>query len=98
MFLTPDQTPFFGARIFPKTAPRLPGFVELLRDRAAYRKRAIGQQGEALRATSRKRCRRRPWMPHSATPLDTELRELKQLFDETDGGIGAAPSSAPGRA
>ncbi|MDP2707298.1 MAG: hypothetical protein Q8O70_07335, partial [Burkholderiales bacterium] len=27
----------------------------------------------------------------SAAPLDTGLRELKQLFDETDGGIGAAP-------
>ena len=96
MFLTPDQTPFFGGTYFPKTARHgLPGFVDLLPQvAAAYRtKRAeIGQQCEALRAALAQT------LPAaagdaalSAAPLDTGLRELKQLFDETDGGIGAAP-------
>ena len=96
MFLTPDQTPFFGGTYFPRTARHgMPGFVDLLPQVAAayHTKRAeIGQQGEALRAALAQT------LPAAATdaalsaaPLDTGLRELKQLFDETDGGIGAAP-------
>ena len=96
MFLTPDQTPFFGGTYFPKTARHgLPGFVDLLPQVAAayHTKRAeIGQQGEALRAALAQT------LPAaagdaalSAAPLDTGLRELKQAFDETDGGIGSAP-------
>ena len=96
MFLTPDQTPFFGGTYFPKTARHgLPGFADLLPQvAAAYRtKRAeIGQQCEALRAAlAQTRPAAATDAPLSAAPLDTGLRELKQLFDETDGGIGAAP-------
>jgi len=96
MFLMPDQTPFFGGTYFPKTARHgMPGFVDLLPQVAAayHTKRAeIGQQSEALRAALAQT------LPAaavdaalSAAPLDTGLRELKQLFDETDGGIGSAP-------
>ncbi|MEK7231587.1 MAG: thioredoxin domain-containing protein [Pseudomonadota bacterium] len=96
MFLTPDQTPFFGGTYFPKTARHgLPGFVELLPQIAAayHTKRAeIGQQGEALRAALAQTLPAAAMdAALSAAPLDTGLRELKQLFDETDGGIGAAP-------
>jgi len=96
MFLAPDQTPFFGGTYFPKTARHgMPGFVDLLPQiAAAYRtqRAEIGKQGEALRAALAQT------LPAaavdaalSAAPLDTGLRELKQMFDETDGGIGAAP-------
>ncbi len=96
MFLAPDQTPFFGGTYFPKTARHgMPGFVDLLPQvAAAYhtKRMEIGQQGETLRAALAQT------LPApavdaalSAAPLDTGLRELKQVFDETDGGIGAAP-------
>jgi uncharacterized protein YyaL (SSP411 family) len=96
MFLAPDQTPFFGGTYFPKTARYgMPGFVDLLPQVAsAYRtKRAeIEQQNEALRAAIVQT------LPPAAAdaaltaaPLDAALRELKRVFDETDGGIGTAP-------
>ena len=96
MFLAPDQTPFFGGTYFPKTARHgMPGFIELLPQVAAayHTKRAeIGQQGEALRAALAQTLPAAPLdAALSAAPLDTGLRELKQVFDETDGGIGAAP-------
>ena len=96
MFLMPDQTPFFGGTYFPKTARHgLPGFIDLLPQvAAAYRTQRgkIEQQGEALRAALAQT------LPPAtvdtalnATPLDSALRELKRIFDEADGGIGAAP-------
>ncbi len=96
MFLMPDQTPFFGGTYFPKTARHgMPGFVAILPQvAAAYHTRRveIGQQSEALRAALAQT------LPAaavdaalSAAPLDTGLHELKQMFDETDGGIGSAP-------
>ena len=96
MFLMPDQTPFFGGTYFPKNARHgMPGFIDLLPQvEAAYRTRRaeIAAQSEALRGTLAQT------LPApavdaalSAAPLDTGLRELKQIFDETDGGIGAAP-------
>ena len=96
MFLMPDQTPFFGGTYFPKTTRHgLPGFVDLLRQIAqAYRSQRteIEHQNETLRAALAST------HPQAATdaelsplPLDTALRELKNLFDEVEGGIGSAP-------
>ena len=96
MFLAPDQMPFFGGTYFPKTARHgMPGFIDLLPQIAtAYRSQRteIAQQNDALRAALAQT------MPPAATadrlsaaPLDEALRELKRLFDETNGGIGGAP-------
>jgi uncharacterized protein YyaL (SSP411 family) len=96
MFLMPDQTPFFGGTYFPKTARQgMPGFIDLLPQiAAAYhgRRTEIEQQNEGLRAALAQT------LPPaardaavSAAPLDTGLRELKRMFDETHGGIGSAP-------
>jgi uncharacterized protein YyaL (SSP411 family) len=96
MFLMPDQTPFFGGTYFPKTARHgMPGFIDVMPQVAAayHGKRGeIEQQNEALRAAFTQTL---PPLPASgalsAIPLDVALRELKNIFDETDGGIGAAP-------
>ena len=96
MFLAPDQTPFFAGTYFPKTARAgMPGFIDLMPQVAAayHEKRGeIEQQNEALRAALAQT------LPPDAAggapstaPLDAALRELKRIFDETDGGIGAAP-------
>src|ERR1700675_4004806 len=54
MFLTPDQTPFFGGTYFPKTARHgMPGMVDLLPQiAAAYhgKRTEIEHQNEGLRA------------------------------------------------
>ncbi len=96
MFLLPDQTPFFGGTYFPKTARYgMPGFGDLLPQiAAAYRsKRAeIGQQSAALRAAfARSLPPPAADAALSAAPLAAALRELLEMFDATDGGIGAAP-------
>jgi hypothetical protein len=73
----------------------MPGFVDLLPQiAAAYHTQRveIEKQGEALRtALAQTLPAAAAGAALSAAPLDTGLRELKQMFDETDGGIGAAP-------
>ena len=96
MFLMPDQTPFFGGTYFPKTTRHgLPGFVDLLRQiAAAYRtqRTEIEHQNETLRAAlANTQPESATDAELSATPLDAALRELKNLFDEVEGGIGSAP-------
>jgi len=96
MFLMPDQTPFFGGTYFPKTARHgMPGFLDLLPQiAAAYR----DQRGEIERQNVALRGAFVHTLPPPATtgalsgiPLDVALRELKNIFDETHGGIGTAP-------
>jgi uncharacterized protein YyaL (SSP411 family) len=96
MFLMPDQTPFFGGTYFPKTARQgMPGFVDLLRQvAAAYRSQRteIEHQNETLRtALANTQPQAATDAALSAMPLDAALRELKNLFDEAEGGIGSAP-------
>ena len=96
MFLMPDQTPFFGGTYFPRTARHgMPGFLDLMPQvAAAYQAKRgeIEQQNEALRAALAQTLPANDSgaLP-SAAPLDDALRELKRIFDETDGGIGNAP-------
>jgi len=96
MFLMPDQTPFFGGTYFPKTARHgMPGFIDLLPQiAAAYR----DQRGEIERQNVALRGAFVHTLPPPATTgalsgiaLDVALRELKNIFDETHGGIGTAP-------
>ena len=96
MFLMPDQTPFFGGTYFPKTARHgMPGFIDLMPQVAAayHGKRGeIEQQNEALRdALAQTLAPDATSGEPSAAPLDEALRELKRIFDEENGGIGAAP-------
>ncbi|HEX6828222.1 MAG TPA: DUF255 domain-containing protein, partial [Burkholderiales bacterium] len=97
MFLTPDQTPFYGGTYFPKESRHgLPGFKDLLgRVAAFYREHweEIGQQNQALRdAFGRSLPRRRAEAgAPDAAPLARALEELESGFDRIHGGFGEAP-------
>ena len=96
MFLMPDQTPFFGGTYFPKTARHgMPGFIDLLPQiAAAYRDQRgdIERQNVALRGAFVNTLPPTPTAGAlSGIALDVALRELKNIFDETHGGIGTAP-------
>ncbi|MDB5812163.1 MAG: thioredoxin protein [Betaproteobacteria bacterium] len=92
MFLTADQTPFFGGTYFPKT-PKLekPGMLDLLPQLATmYRddRADIEQRGKALVAGLART------QPSAATAgeltqatLKAVLDELKRRFDTVDGGL-----------
>jgi uncharacterized protein YyaL (SSP411 family) len=97
MFLTPDQTPFFGGTYFPKTARYgLPGFAELLERVATYYREHrddIAKQNEAVRDAFARMGTGAP-AHHSeldAAPLDTAIDMLRGSFDAERGGFGAAP-------
>ncbi len=96
LFLTPDQTPFFGGTYFPKQARyNLPGFVPLLKQVAElYRTRRndIAKQNVSLLQTLG------AMLPSaegrvsiSKTPLDDACNEMRQTFDPVYGGFGGAP-------
>ncbi|HEX8979557.1 MAG TPA: thioredoxin domain-containing protein [Parasulfuritortus sp.] len=96
MFLTPDQTPFFGGTYFPRE-PRfgLPGIVQLLESVAhAWRERRgeiEAQNDEVLRALAES-------MPAGPLPLElgerpirTAVADIKGGFDAERGGYNGAP-------
>jgi hypothetical protein len=96
LFLTPDQTPFFGGTYFPKQARyNLPGFVPLLEQVAElYRTRRndIAKQNASLLHTFG------AMLPSaegqvsiSKTPLDDAYDGMRQTFDPVHGGFGGAP-------
>ena len=100
MFLTPDQTPFFGGTYFPKT-PRY-GEAGHSRAPAAASPPSYREQRGEHRAASGKEliaalsCRRMPSAARcrrtdAGIALESALAELKRMFDETDGGFGDAP-------
>ncbi|HEX9179168.1 MAG TPA: thioredoxin domain-containing protein, partial [Burkholderiales bacterium] len=97
MFLTPDQTPFFGGTYFPKEQRHgLPGFRDLLgRVAAFYRERQedIGKQNEAVRDAFGRSLPRRPKQAGApdADLLERALTELESGFDQVHGGFGDAP-------
>jgi len=96
MFLMPDGTPFFGGTYFPKRGRQgMTGFLDLLaRVAEAYReKRAeIAQQNTALlEALARTLPAPAGGRELKRSPLDTAVRELAQVFDDVQGGIGHAP-------
>jgi uncharacterized protein YyaL (SSP411 family) len=97
LFLTPDQTPFFGGTYFPKNGRHgLPGFLDLLpRVAQTYRVRGadIERQGESLLKsfshTLPVKSEKQP--EYSEQPLDKALEELENRFDGVHGGFGGAP-------
>ena len=97
MFLTPDQSPFFGGTYFPKDSRYgLTGFAELLpRVAQAYREQgaAIAEQNVRLKAAL---ALTNPdtQAPGDALPADASgvaYAALARSFDPTHGGFGAAP-------
>ncbi len=95
MFLTPDQTPFFGGTYFPKT-PKLekPGMLDLLpRLAATYRdnRADIEQRAKSFAAAF---AQTQPAAADSTelTPatLRTAVDELKRRFDPVNGGLKEA--------
>ena len=96
LFLTPDQTPFFGGTYFPPEARyNRPGLKDLLPKVAqAYRERRhdIAQQNISLRESLASD----GLAPQDGTepgpaPLASALSQLEQSFDPVHGGFGGAP-------
>jgi len=97
LFLTPDQTPFFGGTYFPRQARHnLPGFISLMeRVTELYRTRQqdIAAQNASLLQAFDTTLPARPQdqISFSATPLDDACSALQQSFDPIHGGFGSAP-------
>jgi len=96
LVLTPEGTPFFAGTYFPKTARYgMPGFKDLLtRIAEVYRTQRdeIGQQNQALLSALQQAT------PQTAeanalqrTPVEQAVRQLAQIFDDVNGGLGQAP-------
>ncbi|MDP1996027.1 MAG: thioredoxin domain-containing protein, partial [Gallionella sp.] len=95
LFLTPDQTPFFGGTYFPKEARyNLPGFVQLLEHVAGIyhtrREDIATQNASLLQAFDSTLPSAGDQASFSNAPLDDACRELRQAFDAVHGGFGAA--------
>ena len=97
VFLTPDQSPFYGGTYFPpQSAYGRPGFPDLLRAVAnAYRERRsdIESQVELVRANL---AQTNELVSGSQTapdesPLDQAFQNLSRQFDNNHGGFGGAP-------
>ncbi len=97
LFLTPDQTPFFGGTYFPKQARHnLPGFISLMeRVTEIYRTRQedIATQNASLLQAFDTTLPASPQdrVSFSTTPLDDACSALRQSFDPVHGGFGSAP-------
>lgn len=97
LFLTPDQTPFFGGTYFPKQARHnLPGFVSLMeRVTELYRTRQediAAQNASLLEAfDTTLPAMSQGQISFSTTPLDDAYTALQQSFDPVHGGFGGAP-------
>ncbi|MBS4096445.1 MAG: thioredoxin domain-containing protein [Sulfuricella sp.] len=95
MFLSPDQTPFFGGTYFPKSAHYgLPAFGDLLDQLATAFQRSgseIRKQNDSLRAMLVDSQPRGGAKVLDERPLRVALRTLEQAFDPVDGGFGDAP-------
>jgi uncharacterized protein YyaL (SSP411 family) len=96
MFLTPDQTPFFGGTYFPRE-PRfgLPGIVQLLESVAhAWHERRgeiEAQNGEVLRALADLTPAGPVPMELSDRPIRAAVADIKRGFDVERGGYNGAP-------
>ena len=97
MVLTPDGTPFFAGTYFPRDARYgMPGFKELLPKIAqAYRDRraTITEQNAALMQALTRSAPSADASGRELTrgPIDEAVRELAQIFDDVEGGLGHAP-------
>jgi len=96
LFLTPDQTPFFGGTYFPPAARyNLPGFKDLLPQVAQAcreRRQDIAQQNVSLRQSLASSApAAQAGIEPGPVPLASALSHLEQSFDPVYGGFGGAP-------
>ena len=96
LFLTPDQTPFYGGTYFPPQARyNLPGFKDLLpRVAQAYRERRqdiARQSASLLQNLSLSAPALSVGVEPDAAPLAAALARLQHSFDPVHGGFGGAP-------
>jgi uncharacterized protein YyaL (SSP411 family) len=98
MFLTADQTPFFGGTYFPKQARYgLPGFVDILQRVAGFyrdHRGDVAKQNEAVRGAFARMSAATAPAHHSeldAAPLEAAIDLLRDSFDARWGGFGGAP-------
>jgi len=100
VFLTPDQTPFFGGTYFPPERRHgMPAFREVLvaiADLWSSRREEAVERGarlvEALRATAE---RSPEDVALDAGVLDDALEALRRGFDQEHAGFGGAPKFPP---
>jgi len=96
VFLTPEQTPFYGGTYFPPE-PRhgMPSWTQVLQAIAeTWRENAeeIRAGGERIREQLTRAARMEPSAePFDAQALDTAVATLRRSFDATHGGFGGAP-------
>ncbi len=96
VFLTPEQTPFYGGTYFPPE-PRhgMPSWTQVLQAIAeTWRENAaeIRAGGERIREQLSRAARMEPSTePFDAAALDTAVATLRRSFDATHGGFGGAP-------
>ena len=96
MFLSPDQTPFFGGTYFPPEARfGLPGFVDLLENVAhAYHQRRqeiSAQNVSLLQALADQVPASAPSGALTEDPIGAALAHIKAGFEPVHGGYGGAP-------
>ncbi len=96
LFLTPDQTPFFGGTYFPREARyNLPGFVPLLEHVAGVyhtrRDDIANQNASLLHSFGAMLPSVEDHVGFSKAPPDKACGELRQAFDPVYGGFGGAP-------
>jgi uncharacterized protein YyaL (SSP411 family) len=96
MFLTPDQTPFFGGTYFPKVQRfGLPAFSDICRQVAdiyAQRPRDVAEQNRALRdMLANTLPRPNEQVVLDDAPIATGREGLLRNFDSRYGGFGEAP-------
>jgi uncharacterized protein YyaL (SSP411 family) len=96
VFLTPEQTPFYGGTYFPPE-PRhgMPSWTQVLQAIAeTWRENAaeIRAGGERIRGQLSRAARMEPSTePFDARALDTAVATLRRSFDAAHGGFGGAP-------
>jgi uncharacterized protein YyaL (SSP411 family) len=96
VFLTPEQTPFYGGTYFPPE-PRhgMPSWTQVLQAIAeTWRENAaeIRAGGERIREQLSRAARMEPSTePFDAGALDTAVATLRRSFDARHGGFGGAP-------
>ncbi len=96
VFLTPEQTPFYGGTYFPPE-PRhgMPSWAQVLQAIAeTWRENAaeIRAGGERIREQLSRAARMEPSTePFDTAALDTAVATLRGSFDAANGGFGGAP-------
>ena len=106
VFLLPDGRPFYGGTYFPpETRQGRIGFSSLitqLADAYAARRAEVEESGNGMVGELRKLARQRPLpvegegQPTTASDLlNLAVQDMKERFDEANGGFGGAPKFPP---